>query len=51
MWTLKVCFLAITMMCDTTTYTQYVTLQQCKNAEEVVQKSNIDYITSCWRNE
>ena len=47
MWTLKICIVGITMLCDNTTYSNYITLAQCLQAQETVLQSNVAYITSC----
>jgi hypothetical protein len=47
MWTLKICIIGLSMLCDTTTYSSYVTETQCIQAANDVLMSDMNYIASC----
>lgn len=49
MWTLKLCIMGVAMLCDNTTYTNYITEAQCTEAIQVVQAQHLNYIASCER--
>ena len=45
MWTLKICIIGLSMLCDNTTYNSYITEAQCLRAANDVQDMN--YIATC----
>jgi hypothetical protein len=48
MWTLKICIIGLTMLCDTTT-SNYITEAQCIQAMRNI--AEINYIATCTKNE
>lgn len=47
MWTLKICVIGLSMLCDDTTYTQYITEAQCTQAMRAIETSELNYIAIC----
>ena len=47
MWTLKICVIGLTMLCDNTTYTQYITEAQCVQAMRAIDSAETNYIATC----
>ena len=47
MWTLKICIIGLTMLCDTTTYSGYITEAQCTQAQELIKIQDLNYIATC----
>ena len=49
MWTLKICVIGLTMLCDTTTYSNYITEARCIQAQEYLVLQELNYIATCER--